>query len=100
MAVNTDWMNDPSLAGIDRAKLDFLGKLLVDSASIDKSNKKELMGFLMSLSKLSKQNNISFTKEEFNLIYGVIQKRMTPDELAKMQQFSSLYASKNNKPHT
>ena len=47
MEINTDWMNDPVLAGIDRAKLDFLGKLLMESASIDKSNKKELMAFLM-----------------------------------------------------
>ena len=94
MEMNTDWMNDPVLAGIDRAKLDFLGKLLVESASIDKSNKKELMAFLMSLSKLTKENNISFTKEEFNLIYSVIQKHATPEELAKMQQLSSFYQPK------
>lgn len=94
MELNTDWMNDPSLAGIDKTKLDFLGKLILQSASIDKTNKKEMMTFLMSLSKLTKENNISFTKDEFSLIYSVIQKHATPEELAKMQQFSSFYHSR------
>lgn len=94
MEANTDWMNDPALAGIDKAKLDFLGKLLIQSSSIDKTNKKEMLSFLMSLSKLSKENNISFSKEEFQLIYSVIQKYASPEDITKIQQLSSYFHSR------
>lgn len=93
MQANNNWMNDPALAGIDKAKLSFLEKLFLQSTTINPNNKKEMMSFLLSLSKLSKENNISFNKEEVQLIYSVLQKYASPDDLSKMQQFSSFFHS-------
>lgn len=93
MQTNNNWMEDPALAGIDRAKLSFLGKLFLQGSAIDASNKKEMMSFLVSLSKLSKENNISFDKEEVQLIYSVLKKYANPDDLPKMQQLSSFFHS-------
>ena len=87
---NTSWMNDPALDKIDKAKLIFLEKLFFQSANI-KNDKKEMMSFLLSLSKLSKENNISFKKEEVELIYSVLQKYSTEEDLAKMKQLSSYF---------
>ena len=83
-----EWMNDPALAGIDKAKLLFLEKLVLQSSTL---TQKEMLPFLLSLSKMSKENNISFDKAEMKLIYSVIQKYSTPDDIEKMQKFSSYF---------
>ena len=62
METSNEWMNDPELKNIDRAKLDFLDKMFVQSATINSSGtqqerQKNMMAFLLSLSKLSKDNN-------------------------------------------
>ena len=87
---NTSWMNDPDLEKIDKAKLIFLEKLFLQSSNV-KNDKKEMLSFLLSLSKLSKENNISFKKEEVELIYSVLQKYSTEEDLAKMKQLSSYF---------
>lgn len=87
---NNTWMNDPALATIDKAKLLFLEKLFLQTSDI-KNDKKEMMSFLLSLSKLSKENNISFKKEEVELIYSVLQKYSTPEDIEKMKKFSSYF---------
>ena len=60
-----EWMNDPALEGIDKSKLAFLEKLVIKSSSM---TQKEMLPFLLSLSKLSRENNISFDKNEIQLI--------------------------------
>ena len=60
METNNEWMNDPALRAIDRNKLDFLDKMFFQSTKIDRSNQKEMMSFLVSLSKVSRDNNIFF----------------------------------------
>lgn len=87
---NTSWMNDPDLEKIDKAKLIFLEKLFLQSSNV-KNDKKEMLSFLLSLSKLSKENNISFKKEEVELIFSVLQKYSTEEDLAKMKQLSSYF---------
>ncbi|MDE7266467.1 MAG: hypothetical protein K2N89_03270 [Lachnospiraceae bacterium] len=91
MEVNKEWMNDPALEGIDKAKLSFLEKLFVQSTSIDMTNQKEMLPFLLSLSKLSRENNISFDKSEFALIYSVLQKYSSKEDIAKMEKLSSAF---------
>ena len=93
METNNEWMNDPALRAIDRNKLDFLDKMFFQSTKIDRSNQKEMMSFLVSLSKVSRDNNISFKKEEVELIFDVIKKYSTPDDIAKMQKISSFFRS-------
>lgn len=91
MDANKEWMNDPALEGIDKAKLAFLEKLFVQSASMDMTNQKEMLPFLLSLSKLSRENNISFDKSEVALIYSVLQKYSSKEDIAKMEKISSAF---------
>lgn len=98
MENNNEWMNDPELKNIDRAKLDFLNQMFVQSTTINSSGsqaerQKKMMAFLLSLSKLSKENNISFQKEEVELIFSVLKKHSTSDDIAKMQKISSFFRS-------
>lgn len=85
---NTDWMKDPALAGIDKNKLIFLEKLFFQASKL---TQKEMMPFLLSLSKQSRENNISFQKDEIKLIYSVLQKYSTPEDIEKMKKFSSYF---------
>lgn len=85
---NTGWMKDPALAGIDRNKLIFLEKLFFQGSKL---TQKEMMPFLLSLSKQSRENNISFQKDEIKLIYSVLQKYSTPEDIEKMKKFSSYF---------
>ncbi len=91
MELNREWLNDPALAGIDKKKLGFLEQLFVKSRSVNMGNQKEMMSFLMSLSKFSRDNNISFNKNEFELIYSVLQKYSSAEDIEKMQQISSRF---------
>lgn len=98
MEPSNEWMNDPELRNIDRAKLDFLNKMFVQSTSINNSGsqqerQKKMMAFLLSLSKLSRENNITFQKEEVELIFSVLKKHSTSDDIDKMQKISSFFQS-------
>ena len=53
-----------------------------------------MMSFLLSLGKLSRDNNISFNNEEVELIFSVLKKYSTPDDIAKMQKISSFFRSR------
>ena len=95
METNNEWMNDPELKNIDRAKLDFLDKMFVQGASINSSGtqqerQKKMMAFL-SLGKMSKENNITFQKDEVELIFSVLKKYSTSDDIEKMQKISSFF---------
>lgn len=99
METSNEWMNDPELKNIDRAKLDFLDKMFVQSASINNSGtpeqrQKKMMAFLLSLGKLSRENNIQFQKEEVDLIFSVLKKYSTSDDIDKMQKISSFFHSR------
>lgn len=85
---NTNWMKDPALAGIDKNKLLFLEKLFLQGSKL---TQKEMMPFLLSLSKQSRENNISFQKGEIQLIYSILQKYSTPQDLEQMKKFSSYF---------
>jgi len=91
MATNNEWMNDSELKDFDKTKLEFLDKMFVQSTKINPTNQKEMLPFLLSLNKLSREHNISFEKEEVELIFKVLKKYSTPDEIAKMQKLSSFF---------
>ena len=98
MENNNEWMNDPELKNIDRAKLDFLNQMFVQSTTINSSGsqaerQKKMMAFLLSLGKLSKENNISFQNQEVELIFSVLKKYSPSDDIAKMQKISSFFRS-------
>ena len=81
-----DWMNDPALTDFPKEKLEFLEKLFLKASTL---TQKEMMPFLLSLAAESKKNNISFQKDEMQLIYSILQKYATKEDLEKMQKLSS-----------
>jgi hypothetical protein len=91
MGTDNSWMQDEALKNISREKLDFLDKVFIQSGNIDKTNQKEMLSFLLSISKLSKSNSISFKKEEVDLIFSVLKKYSTDEDITKMEKISSFF---------
>jgi hypothetical protein len=91
MGTDNSWMQDEALKNISREKLDFLDKVFIQSGNIDKTNQKEMLSFLLSISKLSKSNSISFKKEEVDLIFSVLKKYSTDEDIAKMEKIPSFF---------
>ena len=86
--MNNDWMNDPALAEIDRAKLDFLQALVFESRGL---NREQMLPFLMAVAKKGQADHISFSNEEIETIVAVIKKESTPEEAASIDKMMRMY---------
>lgn len=82
-----NWMEDPAVAQIDKAKLDFLQSLVFESQSL---SKEQMMPFFMAIAKRGRDNHISFTREEVETITAVIRKYSTPEELNKIDKLMKM----------
>jgi hypothetical protein len=91
MGTDNKWMSDDELRGISPDKLDFLNRVFVQGTNVDKTNQKEMLSFLLSINKLSKSNSISFKKDEIDLIFSVLKKYSTEEDIAKMEKISSFF---------
>lgn len=85
------WMSDDRIAHIDKNKISFLQKLVFE---IDSLPQKEKLPFLMALAGRAKNEHISFSKEEINLIIEVIKDYSTPQEINKMDKLLKMFPSK------
>jgi hypothetical protein len=94
MGTDNNWMSDEALRDINPEKLDFLNKVFVQSGAVDKTNQKEMLSFLLSINNLSKNNSISFKKDEIDIIFNVLKKYSTSEDIAKMEKICSLYRSR------
>ena len=81
--MNNDWMNDPSLAGIDKAKLDFLQALVFESRG---RSREQILPFLMAVAKRGQADHITFTNAEIDTIVAVIKKESSPEEAATIDK--------------
>ena len=77
----TEWMNDPLVAGIDKTKLQFLQMLVFEGQNL---TKEQMLPFLMSVAQKGKKQNISFDDNEIDAIVTALQKYSTPEEINKM----------------
>lgn len=77
-------LNEPALQDIPRAKLLFIQKLFFESKE-KKPN--ELLPFLLSVAKLSKEENIQFSEDEIDRIIIVIKQHCTPEEAERINTF-------------
>ena len=89
-----EWMKDPALMGIDKAKLDFLQMMVFEGKKL---SPKELLPFLMNIAKREKDKSVSFSKEEMDLIIAVVKKHSTEEEIARMDKIAKLMQQKNQK---
>lgn len=82
-----EWMNDPSLEGIDPAKMALLNSLVQQGS---KKNQNEMMAFLMSAAANSKKNGLQFSPGEMDLIAQVLKKGKSPQETARLDRMLSM----------
>ncbi len=82
-----NWMEDPAVAHIDKAKLNFLQSLVFESQSL---KKEQVMPFLMAIAKRGMDNHISFSPEEVETITATIRRYSTPEELDKIDKLMKL----------
>lgn len=85
--VSPAWMQEAAVQNVPRRKLDFLQKLVFESASL---SQKELLPFLMALAQRSKEEQISFSSEEMNAIIEALKKHSSPEEIRKMNRILKL----------
>ena len=85
--MTNNWMSDPVVANIDKAKLEFLQALVFESQTL---SKEQMLPFLMSVAKKGSDNHISFSDEEVDTIVNVIRNYSTPEELSKIDKLLKL----------
>ena len=83
----TEWMNDPLVAGIDNTKLQFLQMLVFEGQNL---TKEQMLPFLMSVAQKGKKQNISFDDNEIDAIVTALQKYSTPEEINKINKLMAL----------
>ena len=76
-----EWMNDPLVKDIPQKKLDFLGKMFVESKG---KNQKQMMGYLMPMMKKAKAEKLTFSQGEINACIQAIKNHSTQEELEKI----------------
>ncbi len=81
------WMNDPSLKGIDNAKL----QMLMQFARQGKGKfQNDLLPFLMAAAKQSQSNGTSFSDQEADLIVNVMKQGKSAEETAKIDRMITM----------
>ena len=85
--MTNDWMNDPALAGIDKAKLEFLQALVFESRDL---KKEQMLPFLMAVAKRGQADHISFSDEEIETIAATIKNYSTPEEAVAIDRMMRL----------
>jgi Xaa-Pro aminopeptidase len=84
---DTSWMQDPSLAGIDPAKLQMLSALAEQAQG---KNQNELLPFLMTLAAQAQTGEMSFGQNEIDAIINVMKAGKSPQEIARIDRLCAL----------
>ena len=82
------WMADQRLHQIDPHKLEFLQKLVFEMQELSDQDK---LPFLMALATSTKKQPVNFSKEEIELLIGVLKEYSTAEELNKMNRVLAMF---------
>ena len=85
--MDSDWMNNPNLAGIDPAKLAMLQSLASQGSQ---KSQKELLPFLMAAASSSQKNGTQFSRDEMDVIVEVLKSGKSREEAAKIDQMMQI----------
>lgn len=77
------WMDDPLVKNIPQKKLDFLGKLFMDSRG---KNQKQMMSYIMPMMKKAKAEKLTFSQSEINACIQAIKNHSTREELENIEK--------------
>ena len=89
--MNNEWMNDPALSDIDKAKLEFLQALVFESRTV---KKEQMLPFLRAVAQKGQANHITFSDSEIDTIVSVIRESATPEETATIDKLMRLRKSR------
>ncbi len=92
MENNSSWMNNPNLKNIDPKKLMLLMQL---SSQAGGKSMNELLPFLMASASNMKQSGVSFSQEEFGLIFEALKQGKSQEEIQKMNQMIQMFQMMN-----
>lgn len=82
-----NWMNNPSLNGIDPEKLQMLSALAQQAQG---KNQSELLPFLMNAASQSQSGNLSFNSAEADAIISVMKMGKSPQEIQKIDRICAM----------
>lgn len=85
-----EWMRDKALSHIPHAKLEFLQIMLFESRKL---KQEEMLPFFMSVIKVSREKNITFTEAEMDSVLEVLKEHSSAEELARMNQIMQMRKS-------
>ena len=77
------WKNHPALAGMDPRKVFLLTKI---SEKIEGKSEQEIIPVLMAAMSSARKQNISFTAQEFDLLFSILQEGKSETEVQRMKQ--------------
>ena len=77
------WKSHPALAGMDPKKIFLLTKI---SEKIEGKSEQEIIPVLMAAMSSARKQNISFTAQEFDLLFSILQEGKSEAEVQRMKQ--------------
>ena len=89
---NNSWMNNPSLKGIDPQKLLLLMQM---TSQANGKSMNELLPFLLASSSTMKKKGVSFSPEEFQVIFEALKQGKSKEEIDKMNQMIQMLRMMN-----
>ena len=82
-----DWMKDPSLSGIDPAKLAMLQSF--DSQGAGKTQN-DILPLMMTAAASSKKKGLQFTQNEIDMIINVMKSGKSQQDIARIDKMAAL----------
>jgi hypothetical protein len=91
MMADTSWTNNPKLKNVDPRKLAILLDLVKEAEGkpMDK-----LVPLLVNTNKRLQQQNMTFSKDESEIMIEILTKNMTPKEKQQFEMIKKIMASK------
>ena len=77
------WKNHPALAGMDPKKVFLLTKI---SEKIQGKSENDVMPILMAAMTSARKQNISFTPNEFEILFSILKEGKSEQEVQQMNQ--------------
>ena len=77
------WKNHPALAGMDPKKVFLLTKI---SEKIQGKSENDVMPVLMAAMTSARKQNISFTPNEFEILFSILKEGKSDQEIQQMNQ--------------
>ena len=77
------WKSHPALAGMDPRKVFLLTKI---SEKIEGKPERDILPVLMAAMTSARKQNISFTTDEFEILFSILKEGKSPQEVQQMNQ--------------